>query len=510
MKDIEAFEEALKEKNIKAIVKYFFPFEGKELDLTPIQLDMVRTIAFAEKKRICINAMTRYGKSLCVSLAICIYILLHPNRKIALIAPQKEQAEILRNYLAEFIVSSPVMNEVVDFDNRGVGIASMKKQASRIRQTFKNGCEYRVFSAEGEANRLMGFGVNGIVVKDEACLIDYRAEAKISRMLGDAPDDTILVELANPWKMGCRYYEDWVSGRFHKFHISWETALEEGRTTSKFIEEQRDSLTPLEFTVLYESDFPEEADDAVFNLRKIKNAQELDFEFKEFRTIISCDVADKGLDKTVIYKGKAFNDHYKVEDIYTEDKSENMKVAGKLNSIIQEAVDRNESVMVNIDCIGIGTGVVSRVKEFVDEQEFEDVIVNACHFGEGVGSKGSEMLPTKGNRVSERIHTDPSKRFLNKKAQQYFRLRSLFEDEKICIPDDGRIVSELVRISWEWNSSAKIKIIDPEEKSPDFSDALVYFVWKTEDDVFLDFGEFELQDMSKEVSVEKKNDVVVM
>ena len=63
------------------------------------------------------------------------------------------------------------------------------------------------------------------------------------------------------------------------------------------------------------------------------------------------------------------------------------------------------------------------------------------------------------------------------KAENFFRLNDLFDDEMIYIPDNKKLNKELISMRWKFNSSNKIVIEDP-DKSPDFADSLVYFVWR--------------------------------
>ena len=39
-------------------------------------------------------------------------------------------------------------------------------------------------------------------------------------------------------------------------------------------------------------------------------------------------------------------------------------------------------------------------------------------------------------------------------------------------------------MKWELNSSGKIKIVDP-DKSPDFADTLVYFIWRDSQEFYM-------------------------
>jgi hypothetical protein len=425
--------------------------------------------------------MTRYGKTKCVSIAMGLIILFYKNKKIALIGPQAEQAQILRNYMTELIFASKDLMDLAQIEVQGLD--RMRKEASRKRQTFSNGCEYRVFSAEGDANRLMGFGAD-IVVKDEACLISREANAKIMRMLGDNPENGVLIELYNPWDRDNVAFEHSTNPEFKHYKIGWAIALEEGRTTQKFINEQKEELTPLEFTVLYESEFPAESEDSIFNLIRIEEAKKREFKFEEelleledimmhaekhreidvkqakekiknFKRIVSCDPADQGLDSTVIYKGIKKELKYQQIKSFSEPKSDPMGIVGKIVTIIEEDYTGITNYEIFIDRIGIGTGPLSRLKEVIKEKGWKNVTVTGCHFGE------------------KAINED---HYRNKKAENYFRLQALFNEGMIQIIDRREQTNQLLQMKWKLTSTGKREVVDP-DKSPDFADALVYFTW---------------------------------
>lgn len=317
----------------------------------------------------------------------------------------------------------------------------------------------------------MGYGLGtegGILIIDEACQIGNGAYTKIMRMLGDNPENSMLIELYNPWTKDCRAYDHSLDPEYHRIHIDWRKALKEGRTTQKFIDSQKEEITKLEFDILYESIFPDQAEDAIFNMAKVEECtykidkegkrDKPDFESPWF--IISCDVADKGLDKTVIMTGKQSKEsrNYIVNEIYSENISENVNIAGKINRLILENHPLYNKITVFIDRIGVGTGVFSMVKEFVKNKHL-GVNVIGCHYGE---------------------KADKNERFSNNKAEKYFKLKDLFEENKISIPKHKILLKELTAMTWKFSSNSKITIIDP-EKSPDFADSLVYFTWGEEE-----------------------------
>lgn len=465
MDEKQIMTKALKEKDVKFLVKWFF----KE-DITDLQAVLIRKIAFQEHKKMSICAMTRWGKTYCVSRGIAIYILLNKDKKIIFLGPQREQASILRDYMSELVLKCPSLLEIAEIETEEKS-DRLKKEASKSRLTFKNGCEYRVFSCHGTGANLMGFGLGtgGILVKDESCLIPDEANAKIMRMLGDAYEESMIIELYNPWDRSNKTFDHYISPDWFKFHVGWEEAVKDGRVTKEFIEQQRNEMTPLEFTVLYDSNFPQQSEDSLFDLDKINEAIKK-WERPEPKDIegtitISCDVSDKGKDLTVIMVGtyiapSQYNPNkgtpFRVYEIITEDQSENMALAGKLINLLKNYYRVDREYVINIDCIGVGAGVLSRVQEEVKLLNYGNVKVNGCHFGQ------SPLLQ--------------KERFLNTKSMNYFRLKELMDEGYIMFPNNKQLVKELVAIKWEFTGSSKIRIIDP-DKSPDFADALVYFVW---------------------------------
>ena len=456
--------EVIKNEDVKFLCKYLF-----KVTLTRKQEEIVRIIAYSKHRRVAVNCMTRYGKSYCVALGVALFILFNSDKKVAIIAPTLDQTTILRNYFGELIVQCPLLADIVDIE-RDNSIMRLKREASRKRLTFKNGIEVRILSAHGEAQGLMGFGAD-VVIKDESCLINNIANTKIMRMLGDNAEKAILIELANPWDKDNKYYEHWNSDRYHKIHVGWRDAISEGRVTKDFIDEMREELTPLEFSVLYESKFPDEGEDSLFSFAKINKMFENELNIKG-QKIISCDVADKGLDRTVIMRGYKQDNKYKVVEVYSEAKSDNMTIANKIIDWHKEF----KADVINIDTIGVGTGVVSRVKEVLGGS---GVKINACHFGE---KPEEDYHPTSDKALESKS------RFSNKKAQQYFKLRDLIHDECIDVPFEIKLKTELMNMKWELNPSGKIKILDPEDKSPDFADSLVYFIWGGELETGFFFG----------------------
>lgn len=462
--------------------------------LTDGQADLVRRLFYREDKdgnpcnRFSISAYTQYGKTFCVTIALAMLID-EFKTKVAFIGPKSEQAGILRQYMSELIIRDKSLLSKAMLTAEGE--VRITKEASRKRMTFTNGSEYRVFSAEGEANRLMGFGVGikdgiGIVVKDESCLIPSAANAKIGRMMGSNPENCILIELYNPWNRDNVAFDHTLDPEYDKTHISWQQGVSEGRTTDKFVMKEKADLSPLEFTVLYDSLFPDEAEDSLFSLKRIMEAEQRKYNFEEelleiekmlaephkytekeikiakinlkkYRRIVACDPAEKGLDETVIFWGVQKENKYQLIGYYSEPKSEPMELVGRIIEKAEEFIGRKVPGLINIDRIGIGSGPFSRLKEVLREKHYRNIKVIGCHYGESAIRKDY---------------------YLNKKAENFFRLQALFNEEMISILELKKLKSQLIAMKKDRTSSNKKKIVDPDNYSPDWADCLVYFIWK--------------------------------
>ena len=435
-------EQAIKEKDIKLICRILFNFIP-----TKIQSSIIYSIVYPKKKRIIINSMTRFGKTECVSIAVSILLLIEKNKRFLIIAPQESQAQILRGYMAEHILSCSLLLEKLNWED--YKMAHIKKEVSKSRLTFKNGNEVKILSAAGDATRLMGEGGDYIIL-DESCLIsDEVWQQRISRMLGDSPN-SLLVETGNPWDRANHFFEHWNNPEFERIHIGWQDALNEGRITKEFLESQRQELSPVQFKILYDAEFPTEAINGVFNYEDIRACINL-FEKKDLEvkdTILGCDVADQGDDKTIMWMAWTDGQKYKIFECYKEAKSNTPGIVGRILKF-------QEKYMINkiyIDCIGVGVGIPPLIRNQV-----------------------SKNITVVGANFAEKAYN--SKIYRNKKAEMFFRLAKLFQERKISIPEDKELISQLMKIKWEFTETGQVKICESDDFHDDEVMALVYTIW---------------------------------
>lgn len=472
--DQQYVDTAWETKDVKALTRYYF-----NKTLTPKQVILVRKITFHKELgiwRMCVSAMTRWGKSFCVTIGIGLYLIKETNKTIPFIGPTGDQARILRDYMTELVIDCPTL--LADSDLEMKGILRIKKEASKTRMTFTSrNNEYRVFSAEGGADRLMGHGVGtggGIIVKDEAVLINDQANAKIGRMAGDNPDGVLIIELFNPWNRDNKVHEHINDPNWDYTHVGWEDAIIDGRTTQKFVDEQRREITPLEFQVLYESRFPDESEDQLIPYWAIQAA------IREIPTLphtsdyrMGVDIAEFGLDLTIIVVGFRNKGLYVLDEVKALPKQEVMATTAGIVKIENERQDQIPLKHITPDALGMGTGVAGRLEEIKRKGQIKAKI------------RRFKSSSKKGfNRIDK-------ERFLNMKSKAYFHLRKIFVEKKIIIhpkiaKEFPQLIKQLGQMKWKpMSNNRKIRILDPGEgkddtmkkKSPDFADALMMFCW---------------------------------
>ena len=159
--------------------------------------------------------------------------------------------------------------------------------------------------------------------------------------------------------------------------------------------------------------------------------------------VLAVDVARFGSDHSVILRRRG----QRVEEIRTFQKLNTMQLTGWVAAAIQEfQPDR-----VCIDEIGVGAGVVDRLRE--------------------------QGYQVKGINVARWARQD--KLFANLRAEGYWRLRELFATGTISIPTDSRLMGELAALRYSYDSQGRIIMESKEamrhrgQASPDVADALM-------------------------------------
>lgn len=194
--------------------------------------------------------------------------------------------------------------------------------------------------------------------------------------------------------------------------------------------------------------FPAQSDDTLIPLHLIEAAVERNLPSGS-PSELGVDVARFGADETVIVHRAG----PVARIIKTLPKCDTMELTGHVVIAMKETAAK----VAKIDAVGVGAGVVDRMKE--------------------LGISCQEMQA--GSRAND------SDRYANARAEWYWGLRERFESGDISIPDDSELVSQLSNIKYKVTSRGQIQIESKEDmkkrglRSPDRADALMMLFAQT-------------------------------
>lgn len=205
------------------------------------------------------------------------------------------------------------------------------------------------------------------------------------------------------------------------------------------------------FEWLFDQEFPAVAslafqsptNDPIISPAVVSAAMNSKFRDSQGALIIGCDPAEFGDDRTAI----VFRRGRVVFRIETHEKQEPMEVAGRLARYHEEF----HPDALFVDRIGIGAGIVSRLREL--------------------------NIPVIGINSAERA-AEPDL-YVNQRAEMWYRMLDWFKDTPCRIPNDLALASDLSAPSIKYNSESRKKMVEKKEdmkkrgmRSPDCADAL--------------------------------------
>ncbi len=227
--------------------------EGIDLNksLTPGQIDIAEWILYREapggKKRVHIMAHTRYGKSMIVGACVAIRAATK-GESWAIVAPTKEQAQIIMDYAIQFSVNDPIISQLLKVNAKQIKEEQLTQRRSRDHITYLKGGEVRTFTSTAT----MGHGSPNLIM-DEAGLINDSDEAKAYRMIGDHTDN-FLIKIGNPWYNN-HFKKALLDPTYHHININVHQGIKEGRVTE---DHHKSVMEKPHYEILYLNQFPDD------------------------------------------------------------------------------------------------------------------------------------------------------------------------------------------------------------------------------------------------------------
>ncbi len=295
---------------------------------------------------------------------------------------------------------------------------------------------------------LQGFHSENILfILDEASGIDdivfQVAEGALS-----TPDAKVLMT-ANPTRTSGYFYDS-----HHKMRERWHTmrvsCADSTQVSPAYLEDMalKYGVDSNIYRVRVLGEFPTADDDVLIPLDLAMSAVDRDVAPIEVMPVWGLDVARFGNCRTALAKRRG---NTLMRPIQSWHKRDLMEVAGLVLHEYENTPSTEMPAEILVDSVGIGAGVVDRMKEL--------------------------GLPVRGINVGE---TPSGKdRFMRLRDELWWRAREWFETRTCAIPEDDELIGQLSTLRYKISSSGKIQIERKEEllsrgvNSPDEADAFV-------------------------------------
>ena len=263
-----------------------------------------------------------------------------------------------------------------------------------------------------------------------------------------------LLLIGNPNNPSGTFYEAFRSDLYQKFHVQASDIPKRiFPTVDEWIEERRQEWGEASATyqVRVLGNFPDQGENALISMKWAEEAQERDGD-GEGAIEVGVDVARYGGDELVAYvrQGNAV-----VASSYWRG-NDTMASAGRVAAIARE----HQATAIKVDEIGVGAGVLDRLKEEFSGRRVSIVGVNV------------------GEAARDREH------YFNKRTEIFFGLRERFRDGEISIPKaDGLLLDQLVALKFDYTPKGQYRLQSKDDlrkergshlawQSPDRADAL--------------------------------------
>ena len=325
---------------------------------------------------------------------------------------------------------------------------------------------YAIGLSADSADQFQGFhSENLLIVVDEAAGVSDEIYEAIEAVMTSASPRLLLI--GNPttvtgafrraFHQESRLYYTVTISALESPNIQSGRIVIPGLATAEWVQEHRETWG--EENPVYRArvlgEFPDREENTLISLSDIEAAAE-DGSVIELpdpvtglppgEVVLGVDVARFGSDRSVIVRRRGD----RVEDISAYQKQDTMQLARH----VAEAIKESSPGHVYIDEIGIGAGVVDRLRE--------------------------QGYPVHGINVGRKARQD--NRFVNCRAEGYWRLRDMFESRSIRIPHDTQLIGELAAIRYKIVEHDRVQRTQIESKeamknrglpSPDKADALM-------------------------------------
>lgn len=402
------------------------------------QTEFLRAVADPKIRRISVRSGHGVGKSTAVAMAAIWHIIWRTPSKAVMTAPTSAQlfdalfAEVKR--LVKRL--KPPLNDLLE-----VKADRIELKANRA-DTFISCRTSRAEQPEALA------GVHSphvLLIADEASGVPEAVFESAAGSMSGHSATTILT--GNPTRNSGLFYETHhrLKDKWYTMHVS---CVDSPRVSEDFVQEMKDRYgegSPA-YHVRVLGNFPPAEDDTVIPVELIDAAMHREVEVDEYTSAVwGLDVARHGNDSSVLCKRHG----PVVLPLRTWNNLDLMQLVSVVKAEYDAALPHKRPVEIIVDSIGLGAGVLDRLREL--------------------------GLPARGLNVSER---PSSPTYHNMRSELWFKAKEWLEGRDVQLPKDDKLFGELAAPRYSFTSGGKLLVESKDSmkkrglKSPDRADAV--------------------------------------
>ena len=392
----------------------------------------------AEHDRLAIRSGHGVGKSAFLSWAIIWWMITRYPAKVACTAPTSHQLEdVLWSELAHWHRRMrPELAQLLEVKVDSVLLTASSKESFAVARTARR----------ENPEAFQGFhSQNMLFVVDEASGVDDIIFEVGSGSMSTPGAKTVLV--GNPTRTSGYFYD-----AFHRMRELWRcrkvSCFDAKQVSPAYmkLQEAKYGLDSNAYRVRVLGEFPTADDSTVMALDILEAAVDRDVAPCGGKTVWGLDVARFGDDLNALAKRRK---NRLLEPIRSWGKKDLMQTSGMVVAEYEKTPYKERPDIILVDSIGLGAGVVDRLKE--------------------------QGLPVRGINVAE----SPSiaDHYLRLRDELWWKAREWFAGLDVSIPRDDDLIGELSVPRYHYSSTGKIQVERKDElkargvKSPNLADA---------------------------------------
>lgn len=404
----------------------------------PWQIKLLEAIRDGNR-RISVRSGHGVGKSTAASWAMLHYFLTRYPVKVVVTAPTSAQLfDALYAELRRWVNELPdILKTLIEVKSDRIELKAAPSEAFISART----------SRAETPEALQGIHAdNVLLVADEASGIPESVFEAASGSMSGHSATTLL--LGNPTRNTGLFYDthNRLKGEWKTFHVS---CLDSPRVSEAFVNEMKlrygeDSPA---YHVRVLGNFPPREEDTVIPVELIDAAMNREIKIDENATAVwGLDVARMGSDASALAKRRG----PVVDEVQTWKGLDLMQLTGAVVAEYEALPPSRQPVEILVDSIGLGAGVLDRLREL--------------------------GLPARGINVAE----SPAMKgtYANLRAELWFKCKAWLANRDVKIPKDEQLFAELAAPRYTFTSSGKMQVESKENMkkrglgSPDKADAL--------------------------------------